>query len=83
MESYNCIKDVQSCGATIQNILLTAHSLGVGSCWIGEIIDKNADVKKILRINDGNLELMAIVTLGYCDGEAPNVGRKSKSEFLI
>ena len=33
--SYDYIKDVLSCGAFIQNILLAANGLGVGSCWVG------------------------------------------------
>ena len=26
---------LQNCSAVIQNILLSAHGLGIGSCWIG------------------------------------------------
>ena len=81
--SYNYIKDVQSCGAAMQNIMLTAHSLGVGSCWIGEILPKAKDVKSILNINNDNIELMGIVTLGYKARRTLNPGRKEYSSFLI
>ena len=52
----------QNCAAAIQNILLTAHSLGLGSCWVGAF-DK-VGVKRVLRIPN-NVEPEAIVTLGY------------------
>ena len=49
-KSYNWMKDVQSCGAAIQNMLLTACSNAVGSCWIGEVVDYAQDVKNILGV---------------------------------
>ena len=63
-KSYNWMKDVQSCGAAIQNMLLTACSLEVGSCWIGEVVDYAQDVKSILGVSSKDLELMGMVTLG-------------------
>ena len=39
---YNDVKDHQSMGACIQNMLLAAHGLGLGAVWLGEIL-KNAD----------------------------------------
>lgn len=64
-KSYDYIKDIQAIGASIQNILLTAHSYGIGSCWIGEILKQEKLLKKSLEINNENLELMAVVSLGY------------------
>ncbi len=81
--SYNYVKDVQSCGAAIQNMMLTAHSLGIGSCWIGEILPKGETVKEILQITKDSLELMAIITLGYSSGDAVNSGRKKTELFLL
>ena len=48
--SYDRLKDAQSCGAAIQNIMLAAHSLGIGSCWIGEILPKDDEIKAMLNI---------------------------------
>lgn len=81
--SYNYIKDVQSCGAAIQNILLTAHALRLGSCWIGEVIDKGLEIKGILDIENDDLELMGVVSLGYVEREPKLVGREAISHFLI
>ena len=36
---YNYIKDVQSAGAAMQNMLLAIHSLGLGGVWLGEILN--------------------------------------------
>ena len=57
----------QSCGAAIQNMLLKATDLGIGSCWVGSFEDKN------LRANcniDEKEEIVALVALGYSDEEA-------------
>lgn len=81
--SYNYIKDVQSCGAVMQNMMLAAHAMGVGSCWIGEILSKENDVKSILEVQNDKLELMGIITLGYQKSEPKNVGRKPIEYFLL
>ena len=82
MRSYHYIKDVQSCGAAIQNILLTAHEMGIGSCWIGDLLEKADDINKLLEVDD-SLELMSVVSLGYGRGHLTNVDRKDINEFLI
>jgi hypothetical protein len=40
-------------GACIQNILLAAHSLGLGTCWLGEILNKKQEVCLYLRGRKG------------------------------
>ena len=82
MRSYHYIKDVQSCGAAIQNMLLTAHEMGIGSCWIGSLLEKGDDINKLLEVDD-SLELMSVVSLGYGRGNPTNVDRKDINEFLI
>ena len=61
--SYHYIKDVQSCGAAIQNMLLAAHEMGVGSCWIGSLLEKADEINKFLEVDD-SLELMSVVSFG-------------------
>jgi nitroreductase len=80
-ESYDRTKDVQATGAFIQNMLLEAHSLGLGAVWLGEIIKSNKEIKKILGLTE-NLELMAVVALGYSD-EKPKSGRRKQLKDLI
>lgn len=80
--SYHYVKDIQSCGAAIQNMLLTAYEMGIGSCWIGDLLEKADAVNKLLQVDDC-LELMGVVSFGYGRGEPINVGRKDINEFLI
>jgi len=64
---YNYVKDVQSIGACIQNMLLCIHSLGLGGVWLGEILKSREMVNKILRLgaNRGRGEPV------YMPGEGP------------
>ena len=63
-ESYDRTKDIQAIGACIQNMLLAIHVLGLGGVWLGEILKNKDKVSKVLDAPD-NLELMAVVALGY------------------
>jgi len=50
--------------AAIENILLTAQGMGIGSCWLGSI---NRDkLKEILEIPD-KYDIDSVVALGYPD----------------
>ena len=64
-QAFDYTKDCQSIGACIENMLLTATSLGIGSCWIGEILDRQSEVKELLQIDQSRYDLMAIISLGY------------------
>lgn len=77
-ESYSYLKDSQAIGAAIQNILLSAHSLGISSCWIGEILKDKDKIANIHNIED-EFELMAIITLGY-EIENPNIKRTNRKK---
>lgn len=81
--SYDYIKDMQSCGAAIQNMLLCANSLGLGSCWIGEILAKADEVNSFLDIDSENYELAALLTVGYKAGRSLNAGRNTIEKFLL
>lgn len=58
---------VQSASAAIQNLLLTAHNLGLGTCWINGI---NIPVKNFLKIPFG-YEFVAMIRLGYPSKSEP------------
>ncbi len=55
---------VQSVAASIQNLLLTAHAEGLGTCWFCAPLFCKKIVKDILKIPK-NIEPQAFVTLGY------------------
>ncbi|QJA06611.1 nitroreductase family protein [Thermosulfurimonas marina] len=79
---YHQIKDHQSAGACLQNMLLAAHALGLGGVWLGEIL-KNADrVREVLGLPEG-LELAAVVALGYPNDRRKRAGRKPLETFIL
>ncbi len=81
-ECYNRTKDVQAIGACIQNMLLEAHSIGLGCVWLGEIIKSGEEIRKILALED-DLELMAVLALGYPRKEPGKVGRKELKDLIV
>jgi nitroreductase len=54
-----CLQDT---AAAIQNMLLTAYSLGLGTCWIGAF--EEDEVSEVLRIPKG-VRPVALVPVGY------------------
>jgi nitroreductase len=64
--SYDEKKDMHGIGAAIQNMLLMAHDRGISCCWNGEIIANEQKVNELLNAPD-NLELMAVIAMGYTD----------------
>ena len=80
--SYHYVKDVQAIGACIENMLLQATAYGLGSCWIGEILNKEQQVKELLDL-DTDLELMAMITLGYPRDNTPSPRKKTLSDCVI
>ncbi len=47
--SYHREKDIQGIGACLENMLLEAHSLGLGAVWLGEIIKSSEQIKSLLE----------------------------------
>jgi len=76
------MKHVQSIGAAIQNMLLVANDLGLGTCWIGEILKNEETLKTILEV-PLNLELMAVISVGYPGNTIPKGKRKEVDESII
>ena len=54
------------CGAATQNLLLAAHSKGIGSCWVGIYPreQRMKDMKKIFNLPE-HIEAFALVSLGF------------------
>ncbi len=57
---------VVDCGAATENLLLAAHALGVGSCWVGlhPREGRKASVSKLMNL-PGHVKPFALVALGY------------------
>ena len=71
-----CLQDT---AAAIQNILLTACSLGLGSCWIGKF--KEDAVRKVINAPK-EMRPVALIPVGY-PNEAPAArSRRPLSEIM-
>jgi len=73
------ISHMFSCCAAIQNMLLVAHSLGLGSLWFS-LFDREP-VKNLLNI-DEKMELIALVLIGYPASAPKDIQRKPVMEFV-
>ena len=61
----------QDCSAVTENILVAAHALGLGACWLG-ITRANAEfyksINQLLELGENSL-VVSLVALGHPDGE--------------
>ncbi len=76
---YDRTKSVQAIGACAQNMLLAAHSLGLGACWIGRVRDEQ--LERIIGAREGE-ELMLLMPVGYPAETPPPKERKPLSELV-
>lgn len=60
------------CPLACENIMLAAHSLGLGSCWvfIGGLAAGDPDVRKMLDLQEGE-KVYGPIVLGYPKGDFP------------
>jgi nitroreductase len=63
----------------MQNMVIAAWTLGIGSCWIGACNEE--EVKKMLKIPD-KWKIVALITFGY-PAEQPKPRKKKSIEELF
>jgi nitroreductase len=58
-----------SCPLACENIMLAAHSLGLGSCWVGfgSMVTDDAEVRNILELKEDET-IFGPILLGYPKG---------------
>lgn len=76
-EVYSDVVDIQSIGAAIQNMLLTAVDLGLGSLWICDVFFGYEELCEWLGEKG---QMIAAVSFGYSDQSPVARPRKSVSE---
>ena len=79
---YDDLKDAQSAGACIQNMLLAAEALDLGAVWLGQILKNREKVGQILAL-PANLELMAVIAIGHPSRRDQQSQRKPLAEFIV
>ena len=79
---YHAMKDHQSAGACLQNMLLAAHSLGLGGVWLGEMVNQADGVCAALGLAPETYEFQAALALGR--PAAPGASsRKDLAQLLL
>ncbi|HKZ85442.1 MAG TPA: nitroreductase family protein [Anaerolineae bacterium] len=66
---------VQSVAMAVQNLLLTAHALGLGACWMCAPLFCPDTVRETLRLPD-DWEVQALITIGMPTDEGKPRGRE-------
>ncbi|HMK56126.1 MAG TPA: nitroreductase family protein [Dissulfurispiraceae bacterium] len=70
-----------SCPLACENMMLAAHSLGIGSCWVGfgSMVTDDAEVRKMLELKDDET-IFGPILLGYA---ASHPDRPPKKDPVI
>ncbi len=72
--------NLQSAAASIQNMLLKAYEVGLGSVWLAGVGSQDV-IKKILNIPE-NLDVVALVAIGYPDESPAPPSRRPVKEII-
>ena len=70
---------IQGAAAAAENMLLTAHSLGLGSCWVGAFDEE--EIRRICNLPE-HVNVQAVLTIGYAD-EQPTPPPKYRIEHVM
>jgi nitroreductase len=70
----------QSVCAAIENMILTAHSLNIGSCWFGVPLLIEDKFYEFFNVKKEELKLVAIIAFGYPKQKPMPRKRKKKIE---
>ncbi|RLG54147.1 MAG: nitroreductase [Thermoproteota archaeon] len=63
----------------LQNMVIAAWALGIGSCWIGDFVED--EVKKLLNVPNG-WKVVALISFGY-PAEHPTTREKKTLEEIV
>lgn len=79
--SLRCsLMDNISIGGAIEHICLRATDLGLGSLWIGDIVNSEKEILEL--INYRNAEIISAISIGYPNQEPHPRPRKELNEIL-
>ena len=66
-----------SCPLACENMMLAAHALGLGSCWVGfgAMVTGDPEVRALLELQEGD-EIFGPILIGYSRSEPPRPSKK-------
>lgn len=76
----NTLNDYVSIGASIEHICLSATSIGIGSLWLGVILDLENLIAENYDVN--GMKLISAIILGYPDESPSPRPRKDINEIV-
>ena len=76
------IMAIQSVANAVQNLLLAAHDLGLGACWLCAPLFAPDVVRKVLNL-PGDWDAQALITLGYPADAGKSKGREDFRQKTI
>jgi len=79
---YDPVKDHQSAGACVQNMLLAAHELELGAVWLGQILASKERVNEVLGLSSRH-ELAALLAVGHPRHRGQQSRRQPLSTFIL
>ena len=76
----------QDCSAVTQNMLLAAHELGLGACWLGiqGHSEFQEEMKNVFELDDNSVPI-SLIALGYAEvtpDPKPNRNQEEKVEVI-
>lgn len=74
------IAELSAISSAIQNMILTAESLGISSCWLSITLFCENEINKICNIKED--ELVSVLSLGYPKEKGKRSQRKPISEAV-
>ncbi|SEJ09761.1 Nitroreductase [Propionispira arboris] len=75
-------KHMQAIGAAVQNMMLAAHEIGLGTCWVSEIITQEMKVKEFLNVS-AEFDLLALIAVGHPKKQELKSKRRELSKNII
>lgn len=75
LERMKNYPDLQSSGASVQNLLLAATSMGYGTCWMTEPLFANGKIQELLSI-EAPWRLISFVAIGKAKKEIKKTREK-------
>jgi nitroreductase len=73
----------QDAMAAAQNSVIAAESLGVGSCYIGDIIENYETHRELFNLKDLSFPLSMIVFGNYPDGYKPKIQSRFDEQYVL
>lgn len=73
--------DMQTAGASVQNILLSAVDFGLGACWMSAPLVAREKLESLLKV-EKPWKLVTFVALGHPDAKPARKARKAVEDIL-